>query len=389
MARVELQKLLAVCAGAVAFSYGAWLLLQLTSHRWMVDATGHALITDFLAPYTAGHLAATGHAVAAYSDGAQHAAEVAVAGKNFSGRLGWPYPPHYFLILAPLAQLNYLHAFLLWTLATLGGYAATVGAVARRNAAVLFALAAPWCLADLMVGQNGFFTAALLGLALLALERRSIAAVILIALLTYKPQFGLLIPIALLAGGYWRTIAITSASVLVLALVSGAVFGFDTFAAFLNVLPATTSNLVEHGAVGWGKLQSLYGFLRWLGVPNAAAWTAQAILAAALAAGTAVLWRSKTPFAVKAASLSAAAVLVTPYVFLYDLPVLAVPIAFLARERPLDRIEMYAVTAAVITFIAAALLAAPLAWFGGLALVALGARRAVQMACIGDPGRSQ
>jgi hypothetical protein len=387
MARVELQKLLCVCAGAVAFSYGAWLLLQLLSHRWIVDGAGHALVTDFLAPYTAGHLAATGHAVAAYSDSAQHAAEAAIAGRNFSGRLGWPYPPHYFLILAPLAQLNYLYAFLLWTLTTLGGYAATIGAVARRNGAVLFALAAPWCLADLMVGQNGFFTAALLGLALLTLERRPIVAAVLIALLTYKPQFGLLIPIALVAGGYWRTIAAASAAVLVLALVSGAVFSFDTFAAFLNVLPATTSNLVQHGAVGWGKLQSLYGLLRWLDVPDAAAWTAQAILAAALAVGTAVLWRSKTTFAVKAAGLSAATVLVTPYVFLYDLPVLAVPIAFLARERPLDRIEMVAVTAAIITFTAAALLTAPLAWLGGLALVALGVRRAVQMAR--DPVRSQ
>lgn len=387
MSRVELQKLLAVCAGAVAFSYGAWLLLQLVTHRWIVDAAGHAFVTDFLAPYTAGHLAATGHAVAAYSDSAQHAAEVAVAGREFSGRLGWPYPPHYFLILAPLAQLSYLHAFLLWTLVTLGGYAATIGAVARRNAAALFALAAPWCLADLMVGQNGFFTAALLGLALLTLERRSIVAAILIAALTYKPQFGLLIPIALVAGGYWRTIAVTSAAVVVLALVSGALFGFDTFAAFLNVLPATTTNLVEHGAVGWGKLQSLYGLVRWIGAPNAAAWAAQVVLAATLGVGTAVLWRSKTTFAVKAAGLSAAAVLVTPYVFLYDLPVLAVSIAFLSRERPLDRIEMSAVIATILAFIAAALLAAPLAWLGGLALVALGVRRAVQMAR--DPVRSQ
>jgi arabinofuranan 3-O-arabinosyltransferase len=376
MERADTQKLLSVCAGAVAFGYGAWLVMQLVSHRWVVDAGGHAIVTDFLAPYTAGRLALAGHAVAAYSDSAQHAAETAIAGQNFAGRLGWPYPPQYFLILAPLACLTYLQAFLAWILVTVSGYAATIGVIACRRAA-LFALAAPWCLADLIVGQNGFFTAALIGLALLALERRPLVSAALIAVLTYKPQFGLLIPIALAADGHWRAMAAAAAMVLLAVLVSGAVFGFATFGAFLNVLPSTTRNLLELGAVGWGKLQSVYGFFRWIGMTDGAAWIAQAIFAAALVAGMAVLWRSKTSFCVKAAGLAAATVLVTPYVFLYDLPVMTVSMAFLSRERALDRLEMGAVVATVGAFVAAALLAAPLAWIGGVVLVAICARRGI------------
>ena len=38
----------------------------------------------------------------------------------------WPYPPTYFLILAPLTLLPYLAAFLTWVLASLLGYVAVV-----------------------------------------------------------------------------------------------------------------------------------------------------------------------------------------------------------------------------------------------------------------------
>ena len=49
-------------------------------------------------------------------------------------------------------------------------------------------------------GQNGFLTAALLGGALHWLDRRPWLAGVLIGCLAYKPQFGVLIPVALLAG---------------------------------------------------------------------------------------------------------------------------------------------------------------------------------------------
>jgi hypothetical protein len=38
-------------------------------------------------------------------------------------------------------------------------------------------------------------------------------------------------------------------------------------------------------------------------------------------------------YSLKAATLSAAALIATPYAFAYDLPVLAIPVAFLARDQ--------------------------------------------------------
>ncbi len=50
-------------------------------------------------------------------------------------------------------------------------------------------------------GQNGFLTAALLGGALHWLDRKPWLAGILIGMLAYKPQFGVLIPIAFWPAG--------------------------------------------------------------------------------------------------------------------------------------------------------------------------------------------
>lgn len=371
----ESRKLLAVCAASVAAGYIAWLAIQFVSGHWIKDTAGHPLVTDFLAPYAAGDLARTGHAIFAYNGGQQYAAESTIVGHAFSGRLGWPYPPQYFFALAPLAYLSYAQAFLFWIIVTIGGYAAVVGAIARRREAMLFAIAAPWCLADLLVGQNGFLTAALTGLFLLTLERRPMVSAALICLLAYKPQFGVLLPIALAAGGYWRVIGVAALVMLVLALITGVVFGFDTFGAFLGALPSTSHTLIEQGGVGWGKLQSVYGLLRWAGSSNSAAWTAHGLFALTVAAAVAWLWRSKATLNLKAAGLSAAIVLATPYVFLYDLPVLAIPIAFLSRERTLDLTEIGAVVVAGTSFILATLLAAPLAWIGPLAIAAVCGRR--------------
>ena len=55
-----------------------------------------------------------------------------------------------------------------------------------------------------LVGQNGFLTAALIGGTLYLMPVRPVLAGICLGLLTYKPQYGLLFPIVLVAAGHWR-----------------------------------------------------------------------------------------------------------------------------------------------------------------------------------------
>jgi hypothetical protein len=43
------------------------------------------------------------------------------------------------------------------------------------------------------------------------------------------------------------------------------------------------------------------------------------------------MWRSRVSYTLKAAALATGVLLVTPYLFMYDLMVLAIPVAFLVR----------------------------------------------------------
>ena len=97
------------------------------------------------------------------------------------------------------------------------------------------------------------------------------------------------------------------------------------------------------GRASWAKLQSVFGVVRMIGGSEALAWTLQVILMGAIAVLMAAIWRSKVSFEIKAATLVTGALLCTPYLFMYDLVALAVPMAFLlraSREADDGAIEM-------------------------------------------------
>ena len=193
------------------------------------------------------------------------------------------------------------------------------------------ALAFPAVFVNVTHGHNGFVTAALLGGAMLVLDRRPLLAGVLIGCLAYKPQFGLLVPLVLAATGRWRTIAAAGLTVLSIAGLTWAAFGTDVFVAFWQSLPMAQSVVLE-GAPGFHKIQSVYAALRLAGVPVSAANAAQALVTLATAVGAVMLWRSAAVFELKAAGLMIASLIATPYVLDYDLVVLAPAIAFLVAH---------------------------------------------------------
>ena len=72
----------------------------------------------------------------------------------------------------------------------------------------------------------------LFGAALLTLTKRPIVSGILFGCLAYKPQFALVIPVALLAAGQWRAIAAAAGTVIALVAVTSLAFGWDIWLAF-------------------------------------------------------------------------------------------------------------------------------------------------------------
>ena len=377
LARMDLDAkgLTFAAAAALVVSYAVTLGLWFVRHAWLLDAHGRPLFTDFVAIWTSGRLALQGAALSAYNGWALHAAEAGAIGHNFDGFLGWPYPPMFFFVAAVLGSMPYVPALLSWGFATLASYAATVSAVARSRGAILLACAAPWTAVDLKLGQNGFLTATLFGAALLNMEKRPALSGVLLGLLTYKPQFGILIPFALIAGAHWRVILSASITTAILLVLSGAVFGFETFAAFLHELPRTTQTLLVEGSVGWNKLQSIYGMTRWMGGGDVFARILQGVVSIACLIGVCMTWRGRTNYPLKAAVLICATFLATPYLFFYDLPALAVAIAFLHRDRAFDSVEFTGVACAMAWIFAAAMFNAPMAPLCVIFILAIAARR--------------
>ena len=99
-----------------------------------------------------------------------------ISGREDIPYYGWHYPPAFLLVAAALAALPYLGALLVYQAATLAAYLAVVRRIAGRPEAWLLALAFPAVFVNVTHGHNGFITAALLGGALLVLDRRPLLA---------------------------------------------------------------------------------------------------------------------------------------------------------------------------------------------------------------------
>jgi hypothetical protein len=197
---------------------------------------------------------------------------------------------------------------------------------------LLLAAAYPAVFVNLGHGHNGFLTAALLGGALVLLDRRPWLAGILFGLLAYKPQFGLMIPLVLVATGRWTAVVAAAATVAVLVGAATFAFGFDVWAAFLEGSRFTRLVVLEAGNTGWHKIQSVFAWVRMWGGSVPLAYSVQVAVSIAVAVALTRLWRSRADFALKAAALAIAALLATPYSLDYDLMVLAPAIAFLAAH---------------------------------------------------------
>ena len=306
-------------------------ILWIALANGLVDRNNKPLGTDFSNVYAAGMLASNGKPDVAYDWPSEHAVEKAIFGRDVPF-YGWHYPPQFLLVAAILALVPYGWALALWMATTLSAYIAIIRVILPQPTAVLVALAYPAVFVNLLHGQNGFINTALLGGALLLLDRRPITSGVLIGLLAYKPQFGVLIPLMLLATARWTVLAAASATVLAACTVTLSMFGTKVWVAFAASTTLTRHVVLEAGAIGWEKIQSIFSAVRMWGGGVDLAYMAQGALALGVAAGLIWLWRSEAAVDLKASALAVAALIATPYVLDYDLMILAVAIAFYVRH---------------------------------------------------------
>lgn len=297
----------------------------------LLDSTGKPLGYDFIAFWTASDLALQGRAIDAYDPhNIFAAAEAAVPG--IKHLFAWHYPPVFHLVVLPLALLPYLWSYALWAAATLALYLGVLRRLAPGPYTIWLLLAFPAAFLNLMHGQNGFITAALLAAACMALEKRPALAGVFIGLLCYKPQLGLLIPFVLIAGRHWTAFLSAAATTLAFCGLATLVFGVENWIAFWNNLPTQQHNL-EAGLLYLYKMPTVFAATHLLGGGAALAYALHIAVGLGVAALTIYVWYRRAGTAeLRAALLALALVLISPYAYDYDLVVLAVPIALLAAD---------------------------------------------------------
>jgi len=301
-----------------------------------LDKFGYPIGRDFINNWAGPKIAFGGHVMTLYDLNAYANA----IGRLFGQPLpfhNWSYPPFLLLLYWPLGQMPYFVALGTWTISLFAAYAFVASrfvARANRLAMVLILVCAPACLVNMVGGQNGFLTATLFLGAILALDRRPILAGVLIGLLTIKPQLGLVLPLALLSLKAWRTIATTFVTIIVLVVVSTAVFGLEPWRRYLFETSAYQLELLKHfqGFYTYMMCSVLSG-ARTLGLPFQVAAFIQTFIAVpvVLLSGLAVRWTADPRQ--RAMILATAAPLITPYDFNYDLTLVTVVIAWRLIEE--------------------------------------------------------
>lgn len=333
--RIRRIAIVVLCASAAALVY-----LYASAHG-ISDSYARPLGTDFSDVYAAGLLANEGRPAAAYDFVLHYDRERALFG-NATPFYGWHYPPFLLLIAAALANLPYLAALLLWQGVGLALYLWAMRSLMRTAAPKLDAawwipaLAFPAVYINLTHGQNGFLTCALFAGALALLTARPFRAGLLFGLVVYKPQFAILLPIALIAARQWSALAGAAIAIAGLSLAASLAFGLDIWQAFFASLKLSREVVLEQGGAGFEKIISLFASLRHLGSGVKTAYLAQGLLGLALAWPLIRLWRAKDDPATQGAVLCLTTLLVTPYALDYDL-MLAAPAIALIVMRGLQR----------------------------------------------------
>ena len=234
-------------------------------------------------PYAASIAALKGDPASVYDIHRQHLQEVAVMGGKDFGVLGFHYPPMYLLIVLPLSMLPFIASWVVFETVTLAGYLAVLRRIAPIPVGLWLAITFPAVIINFMCGQNGFLTTALIGGGLLLLDRWPLLAGFLFGLMAYKPQFAILIPLALVVARRWRALIATAISTILFAAVSLAVFGAPAWRAFVGGIAFTQKIVLERGlergGINFPTLQSIFGAIRMWGGSVEVAYVFQAVVA--------------------------------------------------------------------------------------------------------------
>ncbi|MGH6683662.1 MAG: glycosyltransferase family 87 protein [Pseudolabrys sp.] len=349
---------------AALFGYFFDLLHQTQNH--LLNAAGRPFGDDWINYWSGGYLALHGRAADVYDLNAFHAFQQTIVGAPLDG-YHYSYPPVMLLLTMPFALIPYVSALFVWLSASWYAFYRALRLAMPGGGVLLLALAAPAVLINAIGGQNGCWTAALLGGGLGLVERRPYLAGGLFGLMIYKPQLGILLPVALIAGRQWRAFAAAAVVAGILLIASMFWFGVDVWAEYLRNLDALRHVILEDGTGVWHRFVSVFVAARRLGAPVDTAYVVQAVSSVLACVAVAWVWFRDTPIGTRNAVLVLGTCLATPYLQDYDLVFGALVVAWL-WQCPVTEKSERALQISAGLLLVLPLVSASLAHMTGLAL---------------------
>jgi alpha-1,2-mannosyltransferase len=360
--------------------------------QWQTSGPGVSRVSgDFASFWTAGQLALQGRAADAYREVPHFFAQLALHHDPGWGYLAFFYPPFFLLLCTGLALIGYVPALGLWLVATVAGYAAALRGLAKHllpeplhkegQRIWLLFLGYPAVMVNAGFGQNGFLSAGLFGGAAIWLDRRPELAGLCLGCLAYKPQLGLIVPLALAAAGRWRCFAAASVTVLALSALATLAFGVDIWPAFFAAMADARRNWMEFPNPLYLRIWiTVFGLVRLHDGSLVLAYTAQAVvsvIAAVLLVRTLLrrspgkrsgvasdmgsrmgssMGSSTGSGMAEIAAIAACVPFCSPFMLEYDLVILAVPMLWLLAQalrdgfRPGERLALIGAYMAPVLF---------------------------------------
>lgn len=282
---------------------------------WLIDK-------DFVNYWTAARLVLNGQVLDLFADHASYFRHLTDQFGPDTHWRNWSYPPHYLLAIWPLGFFDYgvaMAGFLGLTLvAYLWALRAFVGPI-TINLAWATAIVLPAVFDNFYHTQNGFLSAALLLGGLALRMERPVLAGILIGCLTIKPQLGVLLPLLLLIESRWLVIASASLTAAGLVVLSGVLFGWESWHGYLTqTLPYQSRVMTDFSGIFLGMMPTLFGALRVLEVgPQVALSIHAAVAVPVIGVAGWALWQCQDA-GLRAALAIMTTLVAVPYWLTYD-----------------------------------------------------------------------
>jgi alpha-1,2-mannosyltransferase len=212
--------------------------------------------------------------------------------------------------------------------------------IARRlfpNVKALRIMAFPAFWFNLMSGQNGLLSAVILVGGLIAIGNQPVKAGCILALLSFKPQYCMALPVFLLLERRYQTIVAGAVTLVLLMAASIALWGVEPWIRFMNGLGSAQHYNQLTGTVIFEYQAHLFGTLRANGVGHALAMGLNYAFAAVAGCAAIRIWISTNAVHEQHAVVILMTLLLSPHLTYYDFVVTGAVIAWLwpqERLRP-------------------------------------------------------